>query len=311
MSTKLGSRKSMKEEGALDSSVFDVPASLLEQVLPDNSQDKFVKGEQVYLLPTDKLKNSPGNIFDPWDKQTMFNNKISILNNGLFSPIIVKDNNDGTYMILAGHNRTEAYRELSAEAKELGKLDIAEQFSSIPAFIKPSTITEEECIEIIVDTNIKARAKLSRESNLKVMAASIEIMKRQKTLSGKTFIEILKENDIKKTSAYEAVRILKRGTSSVLALYYKGKITKKILLALTGYDMLTQEYIVSNYGDKMTYAILENIPKQPSPEEIDEVFESFIGNDEDVLRTIKMTIKMSEVTLFDEWLKTWDSYKSR
>ena len=294
--------KAMFEKGSQDIIIQS------EEIKQDNSQDKFTEGAVVVNIPLERLIPSPANIFDAWDDETMLINKISILNNGLFSPIIVKDNADSTYTILAGHNRTEAYKQIVNEAKELGKNGIAKRFSAIPAFIKDSMLTEEECLEIIVDTNIKARKKLSKESELKVMAASVSIMKRQKGLTGVNLLEILEGNNIKKTTAYDADKLIRDAIPEVLNLYYSGTLHKKSVLTLSSLKKNVQKYLVSQYKDKLNNVIVKSIPNNSTKEDIDNIF-SVSDNDVMVIKNKRFIIKENEEELFERWLKTWEEFK--
>ena len=272
-------------------------------IKPDDSQIKYTQGKEVVLLPLDKLVNSKDNMFNAWSEEEMLINKISINENGLFSPIIIKDNGDGTYTILAGHNRTEAYRQLKEEAIELGLNDKVQEFSTIPAFIYPEDTTADKCLEIMVDTNLRSRQKMSKEAEIKAINASMKIMKKQKSLSGKNLMDILEENNVRKSVAYEAQKICNDLIEDFANVYYSGKIMKKAVVAIASLDRELQQYLYDTYGDSVTSKNAILIKKNMAKEDLDSLF--FSSEEEKESKTIskmlKIEIPKDKEKFFNEW----------
>ncbi len=272
-------------------------------IKPDDSQLKYTQGKEVVLLPLEKLVNSKDNMFNAWSEEEMLINKISINENGLFSPIIVKDNGDGTYTILAGHNRTEAYRQLKTEASELGLKDKVEEFATIPAFIYPIDTTNDKCLEIMVDTNLRARQKMSKEAEIKAINASMKIMKKQKSLTGKNLLDILEENNIRKSVAYEAQKICDDLIDDFANVYYSGKIMKKSVVAIASLDRELQQYLYDTYGESVTSKNAILIKKNMTKEDLDSLFS--VNKEEKESKTISKVLKIEipkeKEKFFNEW----------
>lgn len=83
--------------------------------------------------------------FRPYSPQEMVDMMASLSEYGLHMPIIVRPM-DGKYQILAGHNRTQAARNLG--------------WTEIDALVKPADLSDAEAAAILVDTNFNQRPRI-------------------------------------------------------------------------------------------------------------------------------------------------------
>ena len=111
----------------------------------DTKIDKVVTSETVADLDIRSLHNFPQHPFKPYSDEMMEKLKDSIESVGLLSPIVVnKTENAGQFVIISGHNRVEAFRQLG--------------IARIPASIKD--VDEETAAIMMVDTNFNQREEL-------------------------------------------------------------------------------------------------------------------------------------------------------
>lgn len=118
----------------------------------------------VSQLELDKLFNAPDkwNFYRPLNEQKFKELIGSILENGLLEPIIVWEQPKG-YMILAGHNRTRAFKELNLKYP-------GTKYNKISAYIKKQNeLTEEQAQTIIIDTNFVQRELSSLEKTKSIV----------------------------------------------------------------------------------------------------------------------------------------------
>ena len=141
----------------------------------ESSKDRFapLTYEQMYCveepepdgrpleLEIDSLVPFPNQPFDPYTEDEMAQLVESIQENGVISPITLRDNGDGTYMIIAGERRFRASKMAGLER--------------IPAYIR--TAKDEQVMEWALIENIQredlnaielatAYAKLKTQFNL-------------------------------------------------------------------------------------------------------------------------------------------------
>ena len=148
----------------------------------------------IELLDINKLEHFKNHPFKLYEGQPLTDMIESILNNGLFSPIIVRpleDSDDGKYEILSGHNRFEA-------SKEAG-------LSSIPAIIRKG-LTDDEAMLIVTETNLIQRSfkDMTHSERAVSLAIHYEAMKKKQGYRSDLINEIeemLKPSDKDKTSA--------------------------------------------------------------------------------------------------------------
>jgi ParB family chromosome partitioning protein len=117
----------------------------------------------VTKLPLIKLVPYSAHPFRPYTKDKLFSLAKSIKECGLHHPIIVRPLHGGKYEILAGHNRTEAFR-LNGEA-------------AIPAIIV--NVGDCEAAMIVTETNLRQRERLLHSEKAFAYKLQLDAMKHQ------------------------------------------------------------------------------------------------------------------------------------
>lgn len=75
----------------------------------DNIAGSSDVDDRVVTLPIDRISDMEGNdVLFPYDEQVIVRIADEIRTNGFHAPIIVSDNNDGTYTCISGHQRKRA-----------------------------------------------------------------------------------------------------------------------------------------------------------------------------------------------------------
>ena len=116
------SRLPKKSEEELQNLARNIDNAIrVEQNLPpieDAENSNLEKSQNFYKIPLDKIKLSPYNKFRQFDdkeENSIESLKHSLSMVGLIHPLLVNDNNDGTYTIIAGERRYRAITELGWE----------------------------------------------------------------------------------------------------------------------------------------------------------------------------------------------------
>jgi len=121
----------------------------------DDLVEKLVPADFETILPRNRLKPAPEawNFFgkpDPDQYALIFQ---SIYKYGLWHPLTVWQQEDGSYMILGGHTRNQAYQDLYDITQD-------EKYLSIPCKVyKHDQISEATARRIVILTNIAQRAQ--------------------------------------------------------------------------------------------------------------------------------------------------------
>ncbi|WP_239253411.1 ParB/RepB/Spo0J family partition protein, partial [Citrobacter werkmanii] len=115
--------------------------------------DKITSGMDIFRIEIDLIDDAPDewNFYKKLDDGKLAELIESILENGLLSPVIVWEQEEGRYMMLAGHNRLRAFRMIYERTQDT-------QYKKIHAYIKKKNeISEDEAKVIIIDTNFVQR----------------------------------------------------------------------------------------------------------------------------------------------------------
>lgn len=243
----------------------------------------------VETIPLEYLIPAPPelNIFStlPKDKYKRLEMKFSIMNSGLFNPIIVwKQEQGNNYMILSGHTRTEIYKEIHTEFTKYQSPD-AIHFKSIPAIVyQYDELDMDKAYEIIIDTNYIQRASIDNRYMPMLVQHRTQIIQQQKDRQGKTLDIVAKELRVGRTCVYENLLLATKVDDYLAAYFYSGILTKKNVIKFAAYDIKTQfkiyrqcsAYIcnasVSKLNSKMNfeqikatlikYKLAENVPTE-------------------------------------------------
>lgn len=225
-------------------------------------------------LSLDLLDDAPKtwNYFPALSKEKMLQLKMSIMSMGVLTPIIVWAKEDGRYIILAGHNRVQACREILEEYKGL---EHAFDYAHIPAIVyQKDEITEAKAREIIIDTNYIQRSDMSPKLRVETIKARKELLESQKDERGATIGQLMEELNLNRTTVYEDLLIGTKVIPPLQDLYFDGKINRRAVLKFSMYTEDIQDWMYENYPSKLTSArICQLTKKLKRKDEIAAVFE--------------------------------------
>ena len=164
MDSKLGLSKKLKKINPMDE-IYGLNSS------DDSSSSKRIENISVEMLI--HYKKHKFELYTGKRKLDLINN---IKSNGILMPIIVTPDENGYYMVLAGHNRLEC-------GKEAG-------LKEIPAIIL-NNVSEEDAEEIVIITNLFQRSfsELPISKKAEIISDYYNLLKKK----GKGISEIEKE----------------------------------------------------------------------------------------------------------------------
>ncbi len=122
-----------------------------------------IESSEIISVEINKILEHKNNIFKPYDDEKLNELVESINENGLFSPVLLKLNEDDTYTILSGHNRVNAYRKLG--------------LSTIESIVKYNLNEDEENL-IVVNSNLIQRDKLLPSEKAKAYKIQLDALKK-------------------------------------------------------------------------------------------------------------------------------------
>lgn len=231
---------------------------------PIVSDDKMVKIDLMELSYAPEEWN-----FYPMLVEEEFEKLVySILEHGLLHPIVVRKTQDEN-IILSGHNRVRAYREIQAdiqrvqngeEGRFLKDLDTIEpkDYDQIMAVIKEN-ISDDDAREIIIDANY-----VQRQLNPKLITRSIiekyKIIQDRRKAGNEDFDPAYQQKykekktreivaqDFKLSGRHiDRYKRLEKLNEELLELFYEGKISLELASKLAGLKPRAQEHVAQNY----------------------------------------------------------------
>lgn len=229
----------------------------------DQSQKAQDKIMEDYIVRTQKekteidihlLDDAPRdwNFFPALEPDKMLQLKMSIMSAGVLNPIIVWEKDNGRYMILAGHNRVQASREIIEEYKGS---PLSRDYSKIPAIVyAKDEIDADKAQEIIIDTNYIQRGDMPPRLRVMVIRARVKLLRAQKDERGATIDQLIKDLGLKKTAIYEDIQLGTKIIEPLRELYFDGKISRRAVLKFAMFSEDLQDWIYTNFADKLTTA---------------------------------------------------------
>lgn len=119
----------------------------LDSLFTTQEERDNIKKIQISNLAINKINDFPNHPFKVIDDEDMDKLVISIEENGILSPTIVREKDDGSYEMIAGHRRKHAAERAGLE--------------EIPCIIMK--LTDDEATILMVDTNIQREILLASE----------------------------------------------------------------------------------------------------------------------------------------------------
>ena len=288
-----------------NSTVSDMFASVYSMNSASNMADiltNMTTGMDIHKIDLDKLKEAPSewNFYSPLSLKKMEELIDSIEKNGLLHPLVVWEQNDGTYMILSGHNRKRAFEMLYDSTKD-------EKYSKLFCYIKKfNEITEDEAKEIIIDTNWVQRELSTIEKAQSIYRKYTSIGRKQKVKDGEG--QGIRNYDI----IAEQYNISGRHVLNYYKLNYlideiqkmvsENRLSIKAGVKLSNFDPLTQKWMYDNFKDYINNQVVFKIQKDMSNDEIEKII---LGKEENKTIELKYTIPLELKEDFEIYIKNF------
>ena len=248
---------------------------------------KAIEKKEAHFLNVIDLYASPRrwNFYEPLDDNKKLELMESIQENGILSPIIVWEvdfkhieseylNNEvdvydlqgNKYMVLAGHNRVDAFNKLY-------KITSDEKYLKIPAFIfKQAELTIESAREIVIDTNYVQRSLSTKEKVMSVMYKYAELEK-NKNKKGVAKNIVAEELGLSPTMVFNYKK-LGEIIEPLQNMVYDNKVGLTSVLKLSDKSISTQQFVYDKYKDRISNKILNKIKPYMKKQEIETLFEN-------------------------------------
>lgn len=263
-------KKSKLERVAQDNNVNPVKTSIRKGVLETNffPAERRVKAEVFETqINIDRLVMAPANWNHPrdLDEAELESLATSIHEQGLIYPIVVWEQENGSYMILAGHQRTRAFRKLSEE------VDV--KYTEIKAIVHTrDSLTELQAESLFIVSNSEGRTGLSHRELVKSVWRMDEIyelegMKQEGKRKNQVIAEAFKQG----ATQTKMLMSLQRLHAGLLELYFQGKYSLKLSYKLSILEGSVQEYAYIHLRNKLKHKHFEFIRKGMSLEELDKI----------------------------------------
>lgn len=239
-----------------------LPQLMSEVALPQKPADH---------LPIDSLipALSEWNFYAPLPENKMRELIESIQQNGLLHPIVVWQQPNQPTMVLSGHNRLEAFRQLYHQTGE-------EQYKTIPCTIKKE-LTDEQAQEIVVDSNWVQRTLSPSEKAQSIRQKYILAGRKARSANGSTgpstYDTIAQQYGL---SGRQIARYIKLGSlqPELLQLLDNGKLTVATGVKLADYSPQQQKLLAPYIAKQgITTAQISTLNTEMSDSQLQQVFD--------------------------------------
>lgn len=217
-------------------------------------------------LKLDELSPAPNewNFYAPLGEEKFVELVESIQTSGLLHPIVVWKQPSGELMILSGHNRVRAFRQLFADTGD-------SKYAAIPATVL-TDITAEQAHEIIVDSNWVQRSLTPSEKARSIYHKYVASGRKARSKNGtreSRYDQIAEQYDL---SGRQVARYVKLGMldESLQPLVDSGKLPIVTALKLVNFPTESQRYLAENWADRLRSKQMARLTPEMSTEEIDE-----------------------------------------
>jgi len=220
----------------------------------------------------------------------------SILNNGLLYAIIVWKQLDGKYMILAGHNRVEAFTMI---ALHLG----LEEYKEIPAIIYEfDDLDENKARQIIIDTNWVQRELSAIEKSTSIVQ-KYELISNDKTLvQGKRVREVLAEEFNISGRQVQNYYALNNLISPFKNFVQEGRLSIKVGAKVSVFSEETQQWMYDEFGQLLNNKVLMHVKTDMTRSELEEIF---APKNTIIKKVIKVDVSEENYKEYKALLKEW------
>lgn len=263
---------------------------LLDEEAKYNEFMPQISREQI--IERAKLRHAPDdwNFFGKPSSEQLDLLLNSIITDGLLTPILVWEQQDGTYMILSGHTREYCYDQLYQATGD-------KKYLSIPCKVyKYEDLDENGARRIIIISNIAQRAK----ENMKLRIRSIgELARIKKSTTsygdGVDVASIVAKTTGCGRTTYFFYKKVNRLIEPLLDLFCNSKISSRVANVLSSLPEPLQEHVYNNgYHYKFTKAMFKPLKAATTPEEIDAIVNTTIADTDSYSYQVTLPIKRAK-----------------
>lgn len=267
-----------------------------------NLVDKYER--RLLQIEADKLVPAPNdmNFFEQLAPEKELELRMSIANRGIIEPLHIWDKNDGTYMILAGHNRANIVKKLYGDTND-------EKYLKVPAIVYPYEELngkEELMREIIIETNCLGRDKFSVKERVQLIIYKINKFKTQKDDKGRNILSLGQELGINKSTIYDDYTIGTKLIPEMLEYYYNNKIRRKTAIVIAKFDHHIQKWIVDEYPNKISDTYLGKVPKGVNTKD---ALEKYFNREISKRKIMQTEIPEEYMDEFNKMVEEWKKSK--
>lgn len=273
-----------------------------------NIKEAQEKTDQIVKIDINHLEVAPEtwNFYPKLEGEEFAKLVKSIYEHGLLHPIVIRKQGE-RHVILSGHNRVRAYRQIKSELEEMqsgngGKLiqitDDAsfnvKDYEQIMAVIKED-ISDDEAREIIIDANY-----VQRQLGQKLLTRSIIekykiIQERRKNTDDESYKNIktreIVAQEFKLSGRHiDRYKKLEKLNQTILDEFYLGKISLELAAKLASLKPNVQDYISKKYLKsvvKYPARTLESLKPSLSQADMDGIMRTIMANKDQIKINIK------------------------
>lgn len=217
-------------------------------------------------IPLDELVSAPKkwNFFEPPNADAKANIIKSIHRYGLWNPITVWEQEDGTYMILGGHTRKAAFEYLYEHTGE-------DRYKTIPASVyAKDTLDDYEAERILILNNVAQRNHVPEKLRPRCFGKLVELEKQKSFYGSGIDVKeaVAKASGTSRTTVFNYLN-LEDLIPELLELYTTGELpmTKGVIISKLAEDL--QRHIYENCYYERPAKQLKELKDANSIEEID------------------------------------------
>lgn len=243
---------------------FDAPKALAN----------LTTGMDLFQIKIEKLVNAPSewNFYSPLPDDKMEELVNSIRDKGLLHALVVWAQDDGTYMILSGHNRKKAIETLYEQTQD-------KKYKQIHCYVKKKgQLDEVQAQGIIIDTNWIQRILTTDEKSQSIFRkyAQIEKYKRKTNKNGDvehTRDIIAKQFDLRgrQVSNYMRLNYL---IPTFKEMIKNGEINIKNGVKISYFTDEIQQWIIENYSNIVDNKHINMLDKNMTKQDLTIIFKS-------------------------------------
>lgn len=249
----------------------------------------------VMDIPLDKLVSAPKewNFFSQPNK-IQYENIVSSINTyGLFHPITVWEQDNDTYMILGGHTRLKAFKDLYEATSDA-------KFSTIPCNVYPKyKLDETDAKRIIILDNIAQRGSMATKDLARSYGELARLEKTRAYYGSGDINERVAKLIGKSRKTVIDYRHLNNLNDNLIDAFANKTIKLSEAVALSKLDSDLQQHIYEkDYYKQLKRIKLSNLKKASTIKELDKLFNKTDEEiDKEAVTTIKLTLTSSEADI--------------